>query len=239
MTGIYKYTNKITGQVYIGQAVDIAKRQSGHLKKPSPHSYFDADLKKYGIESFDFKIIEECDRNDLAEREKYWIKEYNSYMPDNKNGGYNLTRGGEQYIGEENPWSRLTENEVKEIIEKLANTKISIQQLSKDYNVHYNTIGAINRCKTWSYLHNYKNNIRMESQGSLLKGELGVNKITEEQAKYIIKLLESDKRSLASISREENLSLNILYDINRCKTWTHLHNYKKNIRSEYREGGDA
>ena len=29
-------------------------------------------------------------------------------------------------------------------------------------------------------------------------------------------------------------SLNILYDINRCRTWTYLHSYKKNIRSEYK-----
>lgn len=60
---------------------------------------------------------------------------------------------------------------------------------------------------------------------SLLRGELGTNKITKEEAKHIIFLLEEDKRSLAQISRDENINLNIIYDINRCKTWRHLHNY--------------
>ena len=116
---------------------------------------------------------------------------------------------------------------------------MSIQDIAKQFQVHYNTISNINRCQTWTWLHSYKKNIRKESQGSLNKGELGTNKITQEEAIKIIHLLEIDKRSLAQIARDENISLNILYDINRCKTWTHLHNYKTNIRKEYREEGDA
>ena len=61
------------------------------------------------------------------------------------------------------------------------------------------------------------------------------NKITEQQALYIIELLKKDKRSLAQISRDENISLNIIYDINRCKTWKYLHSYKNNIRNEYKK----
>ena len=235
MIGIYKYTNKLNGKIYIGRSTDIFKRKWAHLNNPSPYSYFDQTLISIGEDKFNFEIIEECSADELKDREKYWIKFYNCCVLDNKEKGYNLTHGGEEYKSEENPWAKLSVIEVKEIIEKLANTKISIQQLGKDYKVHYNTISDINRCKTWAWLHTYKSNIRKESQGSLFKGELGCNKITEEQAKYIINLLEHDKRSLAQISREENLSLNILYDINRCKTWTYLHDYKTNIRNEFKE----
>ena len=87
--------------------------------------------------------------------------------------------------------------QVKEIIDKLKNTKISIQDLAKQYGVHYNTISDINRCKTWTYLHDYTTNIREQVQGSVNKGELGSNKITESEAKKIIDLLKNDKRSLA------------------------------------------
>ena len=89
------------------------------------------------------------------------------------------------------------------------------------------------------WLHEYNENIRKKFQGGTNCGELGTNKITENEAKKIIHLLESDNRSLAQLSRDENISLNILYDINRCKTWKHLHNYSKNIRNEYRKRGDA
>ena len=228
----------IRDRIYIGRSINITRRKWEHLHSPSPHSYFDQTLKLLGEENFDFEVIEECNIQDLQEREKYWIKYFKSCVLDKENNGYNLTYGGEEYKNENNPWAKLSEKEVNEIIEKLKNTRISIQKLAKEYNVHYNTISDINRCKTWTWLHSYKANIRKECQGSLLRGELGTNKITKEEAKYIIFLLEKDKRSLAQISRDENINLNIIYDINRCKTWRHLHNYQKNIRNEVKKAGD-
>lgn len=234
MIGIYKYQNKLNNKIYIGRSINITRRKWEHLHSPSPYSYFDSVLQQIGEEAFDFEIVEECTAKQLKDREKYWIAYYNCCVLDNRNGGYNLTRGGEEYRSEENPWSKLTIQQVQEIIDKLANTTISMEELSKIYNVHRNTISDINRGKTWSWLHNYNGNIRQKAFGSSNRGELGSNKITELEAKKIIKLLEQDNRSLAQISREEDISLNILYDINRCKTWTYLHNYKKNVRKEYK-----
>lgn len=235
MIGIYKYQNKTNGKIYIGQSVNIMKRKWEHLSNPSPYSYFDQVLKQIGEKEFDFEIVEECSKSELDDKEKYWIAFYNCCVLDNRNGGYNLTHGGEEYRSDENPWARLSIQQVQEIIDKLAHTTISMEKLAKEYDVHRNTIGDINCCKTWAWLHNYHTNIRKEEQGSVFHGELnGCNKITEEEAKHIIYLLETDSRSLAAISREENISLNILYDINRCKTWKYLHNYKHNIRQEYK-----
>lgn len=234
MIGIYKYQNKSNNKIYIGRSINITRRKWEHLHSPSPYSYFDSVLQQIGEEAFDFEVIEECAAEQLRDREKYWIAYYNCCVLDNRDGGYNLTRGGEEYRSEENPWSKLTINQVEEIIDKLANTTISMEELSKMYKVHRNTISDINRGKTWSWLHNYDGNIRKQKFGSSNRGELGTNKITEQEALYIIKLLETDPRSLAKISREEGISLNILYDINRCKTWKHLHNYINNIRHEYK-----
>lgn len=118
-----------------------------------------------------------------------------------------------------------------------------MSDLAKEYNMHYNSISNINRCKTWTWLHNFKNNIRIESQGRVKGGEFGTNKITEKQALYIINLLEHDNRSMNRIAKEENFSYDIILDINRCKTWKYLHNYKSNIRNEckkdIKKGGDA
>ena len=235
MIGIYKYQNKLNNKIYIGRSINIIRRKWEHLHSPSPYSYFDSVLQQIGEEAFDFEVVEECTAKQLRDREKYWIAYYNWCVLDNRDGGYNLTHGGEEYQSDENPWAKLTVQQVNEIINKLANTKISMEEISKEYKVHRNTISDINRCKTWNWLHDYKNNIRKESQGSVFRGELnGTNKISEDEAKSIIYLLEQDSRSLAQISRDENISLNILYDINRCKTWKHLHNYKHNIRKEYK-----
>ena len=48
-------------------------------------------IHKYGIENFEFSIVEECDKSLLDDRECYWIRFYDSY-----NNGYNATIGGNQ-----------------------------------------------------------------------------------------------------------------------------------------------
>lgn len=243
MVGIYKYTNKLNGKVYIGRSINITHRKWEHVNHPSLHSIFDQLISKIGEDKFDFEIIEECLPEELQEKEKYWIKYYDCCILDGRDKGYNMTRGGEEYASENNVWAKLTEKEVIEIIDKLQHTKTSMYDLAKEYNVHYNSISNINRCKTWTWLHNFKNNIRIESQGRVKGGEFGTNKITEKQALYIINLLEHDNRSMNRIAKEENFSYDIVIDINRCRTWKYLHNYKSNIRKEYKErynqGGDA
>lgn len=239
MVGIYKYTNKENGKIYIGRSVNITRRKWEHFHDPSPYSYFDQTITKIGEDKFDFEVIEECLESELCEREKYWIKFYNCCVIDNRDGGYNLTRGGEEYRSEDNPWARLSVKQVNEIIDKLINTKISIQNIAKEYGVHYNTISDINRCKTWTWVHNYCGNIREEAQGSLHRGELTSTSITEEIAKKIINDIKYSKLSLAAIARQYSVKDSLVYDINRCRTWKHLHEFEKNVRNEFRKEGDA
>lgn len=235
MIGIYKYQNKDNGKIYIGRSINITRRRWEHLHNPSPYSYFDQTLASIGEDKFDFEIIEECKEEDLQKREKYWIKYYNCCVIENRKGGYNLTHGGEEYKSEENPWAKLTVQQVEEIIDKLANTKISIQTLAKEYGVHPNTISDINRGKTWSWIHDYDGNIREQTQGSLYRGELsGTATITDEIAINIIEDIKNTHLSLAAIARKYEIKDSLVYDINRCRTWKHLHNYKKNIRKEYK-----
>jgi predicted DNA-binding protein YlxM (UPF0122 family) len=240
MIGIYKYTNKENGKIYIGRSIHINQRKWQHLHNPSPYSYFDQTLTKIGEDKFDFEIIEERLEQELCEREKYWIAYYDCCVLDNREKGYNLTRGGEEYQSEDNPWASLTIIQVNEIIDKLINTKISIQNIAKEYGVHYNTVSNINRCKTWTWTHEYKGNIREEAQGSLYRGDLnGTSTITEETAGKIIEDIKYSNLSLAAIARQYKVKDSLVYDINRCRTWKHLHNYNKNIRNEFRKGGDV
>lgn len=95
--GIYKIENKITHQVYIGQSIDIKSRWIAHKcpgtwnnsNKPSYYYRLYTAFREYGLNNFDFSIIEECKKEELDEKEKYWIKYYNSYL-----NGYNMTIGG-------------------------------------------------------------------------------------------------------------------------------------------------
>lgn len=95
--GIYKVTNKINGKVYIGQSVDIGKRWRQHMTAKDD-IYFHKAIQKYGVENFEWEVIEQCKKKDLDEREIYWIEYYDSY-----NKGYNCTKGGEGNSGEGSP----------------------------------------------------------------------------------------------------------------------------------------
>lgn len=230
------FEHKNTHKKYIGQSINISKRKWEHYTHPSPYSKIDDALLKER-DNFNFSIIEECSADQLDDREIYWIEYYNTI-----NNGYNLIKGGNCYRGENNIQAKLTEQEVKAIIHLLEECKLNNQEIAEKYHIHHNTIDLINRCKIWCHLHHYKRNIRQEClnkkefKHSAHAGENNSNsKITEERALEIIYLLKHDTRSLAQLSRELNISLNILYDINRCKTWIHLHNYKTNVRNEARK----
>ncbi|MBT7350516.1 GIY-YIG nuclease family protein [candidate division WWE3 bacterium] len=82
---IYKTTNKINGKFYIGQQVgdDEEYIGSGKLIKSA--------IEKYGKESFTKDILEECaTRDEMNEREIYWIDKLKSLTPN----GYNIHPGG-------------------------------------------------------------------------------------------------------------------------------------------------
>lgn len=98
MIGIYKITNVLNQQCYIGQSVDIEARWSKHLStyrlKSAPDYKIYRAMNKYGIENFTFEVIELCDSSLLNEREMYWIKHFDSF-----NNGYNMTLGGSACLG--------------------------------------------------------------------------------------------------------------------------------------------
>lgn len=90
--GIYKLTDQITGQSYVGQSVDMRERFRTHIKtaltygKASNKLY--QAMQKDGLHNFTFEILEEVPRSDLNDREAYWIGFYKT-----KEFGLNGTKG--------------------------------------------------------------------------------------------------------------------------------------------------
>ena len=92
-SGIYKVTNIQTHESYIGKSVKIADRWQNHIKAALglggvAESQFQRALKKYGVDNFTWEVIEEVGKDELTEREKYWITFY-----DTKTYGYNQREG--------------------------------------------------------------------------------------------------------------------------------------------------
>ena len=93
VTGIYKITNQKTDMCYIGQSVDLASRWKQHAKcglgidTPQGNKLY-KDMLEYGLDSYSWELLEECPREKLDEKEKYYINLYDAY-----NYGFNSTKG--------------------------------------------------------------------------------------------------------------------------------------------------
>ena len=78
-SGIYKITRLKTKEVYIGRSSDIKTRWQQHCKSAFnvgtiAHSQLHTTMERDGIENFTFELLEECPKENLNERETYWIK---------------------------------------------------------------------------------------------------------------------------------------------------------------------
>lgn len=303
-SGIYKITNLVNGNSYIGQSVNIRVRWQAHIATANDKSrgtyYYPlyCAIRKYGIENFDFEVLEKVSPNNLNEREIYYIKKYDTF-----NNGYNQNSGGDTVYGEEvgtsiykekdvikiremyrdgklyrevveafpyineysikviwsgaewphimpevftdkevmerrerarhvqsqgenNATSTLTNDQVKEIVKLLEEGKLTNIEIAKKFNVKKTVINAINSCQNWSWIHNYKNNIRRESNIDDFN--------SEEDIKKAIYALETEPitTTLRDLSKKLKVSEATLYNLNSCIHWTYLHNYKYNIRKE-------
>lgn len=81
ISGIYKITFLKTGEAYIGKTTNIKKRWSEHIKSALDigtiaHSSFHTRLKKDGLWNYTFEILEEVPKENLTEREKFYIQLY-------------------------------------------------------------------------------------------------------------------------------------------------------------------
>lgn len=92
--GIYKITEIESGKCYIGQSVNIKDRITQHIKyiigidTPNNNKFYSA-AHKIGAENFTYEVLEFCNKEDLNDREVFWIDYYQS-----QTWGYNDTKGG-------------------------------------------------------------------------------------------------------------------------------------------------
>ena len=130
---IYKITNTINGKSYIGQTIQNVKERfyqhcATKCSKAVSNMAIHRAIKKYGKSNFTVEVIEEIDSANLNDRERYWIKYYNSY-----NNGYNSTKGGQDGC------KSFKDLDVESIIKEY-NTGKSLRTLGTIFKVDKQTI---------------------------------------------------------------------------------------------------
>ena len=91
ISGIYKITNTVTGDFYIGSSNDVKRRWGAH-KCPSrwkqhPNSPLYLDMRKYGKDKFVFELLAEVEEGKLKDAEQKFIETLKpTYNQMNANG---------------------------------------------------------------------------------------------------------------------------------------------------------
>lgn len=96
ISAVYKITNNITGDFYIGSSKDIKSRWAHH-KIPStwnncPNNPMYLDMKKYGLDKFEFEILEEVEPCSLKETEQQFIETLKPTYNDRNANGLDIER---------------------------------------------------------------------------------------------------------------------------------------------------
>lgn len=156
MTGIYMITNKINNKSYIGLSIDIENRIKAHFSRAFTRDReYDKLLyraiRKHGVESFSWRVLELCEEKELEQKEISWIEKFDTYK-----NGYNETIGGEignMQKGEQHSRSKLTEAEVRDIRTRYNNLERHMEVYEKyKHKIGKSGFGKVWRGESWKHI---------------------------------------------------------------------------------------
>jgi group I intron endonuclease len=97
-SGIYRWTNIITGDTYVGSSVNLARRFKSYFNfnyLSKNKMIISKAILKYGYSNFKLEILEYCDAPNVIEREQYYLDllnpEYNILKTAGSTLGYKHT----------------------------------------------------------------------------------------------------------------------------------------------------
>jgi len=168
-SGIYKITNIITNKFYIGSSSNIMKRKYNHFSslKHNRHcnKYLQSSYNKYGKDNF---ILEECDKNNLINREQYYIDtvkpEYNLCKIADRPTGLKHTEKHKRYMSAHMKNIRKTD--------KFKNSNLALAVLTED--IVNNIVKDIKLYKSTKYIIN-KYDITRSNFYSIRSGKIWKN----------------------------------------------------------------
>lgn len=243
MYKIYKLTNLVNNKIYIGLTKNtIEERWSKHIQEAKRNDKFllYRAIRKYGTSVFKLELIEDNLTLDQAyDKEQYYIQYFNSYYKNNL--GYNMTLGGENAIqncGEKNGRSIASDEMRLRAIELLQTTDLPQEEIARIVGypgatdralqgfVHDLNVGNTFRQEGTDYP------IRKTRDQTAARGFRNGNCLKQEVVQLVIWYLENTNFSYTEIGRKVGLDRHRISDIDNCKKYTEIHNYKNNIRKE-------
>lgn len=250
-SGIYKITNIVNGKVYVGSTVNLYHRRCHHFGRLRSNDHANEHLQnafnKYGEQSFHFAVIELCDRDNLLDREDFWINGLNAH---HSKSGYNILKSAHRidsdaakhlldpvvrakavatriangsHAGEKGSLAKLTNFQVNQI-RKLYSLGHSSVQISKVFGVDKSNILFIVNGKTWTSVPFDDvdvSDIEVPSRKTNKGSEVWVAALSEDDVVQIHDRLRAGE-SNTKIANDFKISRSAVYHIKCGNTWKHL-----------------
>lgn len=241
-SGIYKITNIITNQHYIGSSSNLKDRLKDHQWRLSNNKHENKRLKnsckKYGYENFKFEVLATCPLEYLINMEQWFLDTtkpyYNIRKVAERNSGVKHTKKEKEKIrqaslkmwvkikngtlvrkemkGENNPFSNLKNDDIIQIKNLIMKGNISIREISEYTGVGIKQIQMIKRGDSWGH-------ILPELTEKLRQTKLPVKKRVNEKVKNIKLDILSKKYTGREISDKYSISLRSLFAIKNLGNW--------------------
>lgn len=194
---VYIFQHKQNHKIYVGKAKSFSYRLSKHKQSAkNPKTYFNKALAKYGLDAFNYFIIEEWENEtDCLEAEMFWIAFFNSNYLEL---GYNLTEGGDGSSG------------YKHTPEAIAKMRI----INKTKNLGQKHRSDSIELMSSRQLKNHDNNSLMNLGENNPNSKLNKNQVLE-----ILDLLNQGELTLAELSKKFVVSRSQIEKIKYGKSW--------------------
>ena len=223
ISGIYKIELKekfkkqsSCNGIYIGQSINIYRRWKAHINScynensDSYNGKFYRAIRKYGIDSFDYKVLCVCDSDELDNNEIYYIDKYNSYK-----NGYNSTMGGKSTgSGENNPVSITTQKKADEMREYFKNNYINQKDLAKMFSITPAVVYKILNSMSYldsEYAKNYLKPKTTRYRANIKNSKIGL--LNQEISDDIRKYYSNNFVNYSDVSEKFNISKALIYSI--------------------------
>jgi len=221
-TGIYKITNPINKQFYIGSASNNflkrfwQHRRLLHLNK-NPCKYLQRIYNKNKNVNFTFEILELCDKQNCIKKEQYYI--------DTLNPKYNLCKIAGSSLGRK-PSKQAAKNHF-EAQREFSDKQVILMFKLYNKNVRIKNIAKLIKCKP----NNVSSIINKRLKYMLVKKKYNLkvkNKIDRHKGNFLIKTPNGEQiivNNLTKYAKENNLNP---ANLNKCanKKYKHHKNYK-------------
>lgn len=210
--GIYGIRNLINGKIYVGKTgMNFGDRWDSHRsllnngKHDNPH--LQKAWNKYGKDNFEFIVLEDCEIDELSDREKYYIKLYKDMglaynIHDGGDEGYNLGK----HLSEETKQKIGEKNKINGIGRK-ASDETKLKMSKSHTGMKYAPMSEEG-----------KKNIQQAQQKYFEQNpkKLNVDDVIE------IRRLHKDGLNYSEIAREYNVTCQCISDICNYKRWKQI-----------------